>query len=173
MRILNAKIIEKNVSIFNYIFKCVLLGPYRKCGLWASVCSRTRWYNFPDWFWGKESSTELWSSWQPGSQLQVDILYSWFFLSFKNSFYWKPDSPSEYYNVSNHFYIFVSWFFLRWLRNGTEIDLESDYRYSLIDGTFIISNPSEAKDAGYYQCLAANTFGSILSREAILQFACE
>ncbi|XP_051676319.1 contactin-5 [Oryctolagus cuniculus] len=59
----------------------------------------------------------------------------------------------------------------RWLRNGTEIDLESDYRYSLIEGTFIISNPSEAKDAGHYQCLATNTFGSILSREAILQFA--
>ncbi|XP_072582371.1 contactin-5 isoform X2 [Vulpes vulpes] len=59
----------------------------------------------------------------------------------------------------------------RWLRNGTEIDLESDYRYSLIDGTFIISNPSEAKDSGHYQCLAVNTLGSILSREAILQFA--
>ncbi|XP_055970756.1 contactin-5 isoform X3 [Sorex fumeus] len=59
----------------------------------------------------------------------------------------------------------------RWLRNGTEIDLESDYRYSLIDGSFIISNPSEAKDSGHYQCLAANIFGSILSREAILQFA--
>ncbi|KAF4008826.1 hypothetical protein G4228_000704 [Cervus hanglu yarkandensis] len=59
----------------------------------------------------------------------------------------------------------------RWLRNGTEIDLESDYRYSLIDGAFIISNPSEAKDFGHYQCLAANTFGSILSREVILQFA--
>ncbi|XP_006150167.1 contactin-5 [Tupaia chinensis] len=59
----------------------------------------------------------------------------------------------------------------RWLRNGTEIDLESDYRYSLIDGTFIISNPSEAKDSGHYQCLATNTFGSILSREATLQFA--
>uniref|UniRef100_A0A673TXD5 Contactin-5 n=1 Tax=Suricata suricatta TaxID=37032 RepID=A0A673TXD5_SURSU len=59
----------------------------------------------------------------------------------------------------------------RWLRNGTEIDLDSDYRYSLIDGTFIINNPSEAKDSGHYQCLATNMFGSILSREAILQFA--
>ncbi|XP_003430665.3 contactin-5 [Ornithorhynchus anatinus] len=59
----------------------------------------------------------------------------------------------------------------RWLRNGTEIDLESDYRYSLIEGNFIISSPSEAKDSGSYQCLASNTFGSILSREAILQFA--
>ncbi|XP_060035698.1 contactin-5 isoform X2 [Erinaceus europaeus] len=59
----------------------------------------------------------------------------------------------------------------RWLRNGTEIDLESDYRYSLIDGSFIISNPSEAKDSGLYQCLATNALGSVLSREAILQFA--
>nr|XP_045002227.1 contactin-5 isoform X2 [Jaculus jaculus] len=59
----------------------------------------------------------------------------------------------------------------RWLRNGTKIDLESDYRYSLIDGTFIISNPTEVKDLGHYQCLATNTFGSVLSREATLQFA--
>ncbi|XP_053561563.1 contactin-5 [Bombina bombina] len=59
----------------------------------------------------------------------------------------------------------------RWLRNGTEIDLESDYRYSLIDGNFIITSPNEMKDSGQYQCLAANSFGSILSREATLQFA--
>ncbi|XP_063286580.1 contactin-5 [Pelobates fuscus] len=59
----------------------------------------------------------------------------------------------------------------RWLRNGTEIDLENDYRYSLIDGNFIISNPDEMKDSGQYQCLAANSFGSILSRESTLQFA--
>ncbi|OCT93246.1 contactin-5 isoform X1 [Xenopus laevis] len=59
----------------------------------------------------------------------------------------------------------------RWLRNGTEIDLENDYRYSLIDGDFIISSPNEMKDSGQYQCLAANSFGSILSREATLQFA--
>uniref|UniRef100_A0A7N4P7N7 Contactin-5 n=1 Tax=Sarcophilus harrisii TaxID=9305 RepID=A0A7N4P7N7_SARHA len=59
----------------------------------------------------------------------------------------------------------------RWLRNGTELDLESDYRYSLIEGNLIINNPSEAKDAGHYQCLTANSLGSILSREAILQFA--
>uniref|UniRef100_A0A452IKK3 Contactin-5 n=1 Tax=Gopherus agassizii TaxID=38772 RepID=A0A452IKK3_9SAUR len=59
----------------------------------------------------------------------------------------------------------------RWLRNGTEIDIESDYRYSLIEGSFIISNPNEAKDSGQYQCLTTNVFGSILSREATLQFA--
>ncbi|CAM4349016.1 contactin-5 isoform X1 [Caretta caretta] len=59
----------------------------------------------------------------------------------------------------------------RWLRNGTEIDIESDYRYSLIEGSFIINNPNEAKDSGQYQCLTTNVFGSILSREATLQFA--
>ncbi|XP_077197612.1 contactin-5 [Paroedura picta] len=59
----------------------------------------------------------------------------------------------------------------RWLRNGTEMDPESDYRYSLIEGSIIISNPSEAKDSGQYQCLTTNVFGSILSREAVLQFA--
>ncbi|KAH1187006.1 hypothetical protein KIL84_019755, partial [Mauremys mutica] len=59
----------------------------------------------------------------------------------------------------------------RWLRNGTEIDIESDYRYSLIEGSFIISDPNEAKDSGQYQCLTTNVFGSILSREATLQFA--
>ncbi|XP_068001345.1 contactin-5 isoform X2 [Melanerpes formicivorus] len=59
----------------------------------------------------------------------------------------------------------------RWLRNGTEIDIGSDYRFSLIEGSLIINNPSEIKDSGQYQCLTTNMFGSILSREAVLQFA--
>ncbi|KAG8452995.1 hypothetical protein GDO86_004705 [Hymenochirus boettgeri] len=59
----------------------------------------------------------------------------------------------------------------RWLHNGTEINTESDYRYSLIDGNLIITRPNEMKDSGQYQCLAANSFGSVLSREATLQFA--
>ncbi|XP_042315641.1 contactin-5 isoform X2 [Sceloporus undulatus] len=59
----------------------------------------------------------------------------------------------------------------KWLRNGTEIDTESDYRYSVIEGSIIINNPSETKDAGQYQCITTNMFGSILSREAALQFA--
>ncbi|KAM9321459.1 contactin-5 [Gastrophryne carolinensis] len=59
----------------------------------------------------------------------------------------------------------------RWLRNGTEIDLESDYRYTIIEGNLIISSPNAAKDSGQYQCIAANILGRILSREATLQFA--
>ncbi|XP_024910942.1 contactin-5-like [Cynoglossus semilaevis] len=59
----------------------------------------------------------------------------------------------------------------RWLINGTEVDIEADYRYSLIDGSLIITNVSEVTDHGTYQCRAANSVGVILSREALLQFA--
>nr|XP_015197270.1 PREDICTED: contactin-5 isoform X3 [Lepisosteus oculatus] len=59
----------------------------------------------------------------------------------------------------------------RWLMNGTEIDISVDYHYSLIDGRLIIINPSEANDFGRYQCLVANSFGVIISRDAVLQFA--
>ncbi|XP_078513119.1 contactin-5 [Lissotriton helveticus] len=59
----------------------------------------------------------------------------------------------------------------RWLKNGTVIDLESDYRYTLVEGSFIISSPIEEKDSGWYQCLISNTFGTVLSREAALQFS--
>ncbi|KAG8136974.1 hypothetical protein E2320_005529 [Naja naja] len=58
-----------------------------------------------------------------------------------------------------------------WLQNGTELDIASDYRYSVIEGSLIINNPSELKDAGQYQCFTTNVYGSILSREATLQFA--
>ncbi|XP_058145016.1 contactin-5 isoform X2 [Dasypus novemcinctus] len=59
----------------------------------------------------------------------------------------------------------------RWLRNGTELDLDSDYRYRLVAGTLAISSPSAARDAGRYQCAAANARGRVLSREAALRFA--
>ncbi|XP_030056084.1 contactin-5 [Microcaecilia unicolor] len=59
----------------------------------------------------------------------------------------------------------------RWLHNGTEINMENNYRYSLIEGNFIILSPLEEKDSGRYQCVTYNSFGTILSREASLQFA--
>ncbi|XP_016417720.1 contactin-5 isoform X2 [Sinocyclocheilus rhinocerous] len=58
-----------------------------------------------------------------------------------------------------------------WLINGTIVDTEGDFRYSLIDGNLIILNASEAIDYGRYQCRAENSIGSILSRDALLQFA--
>ncbi|XP_061073123.1 LOW QUALITY PROTEIN: contactin-5-like [Conger conger] len=59
----------------------------------------------------------------------------------------------------------------RWMFNGTELDVRSDFRYTQIEGSLVISTPSEARDSGRYQCTASNTFGTILSREALLQFA--
>ncbi|KAJ8405912.1 hypothetical protein AAFF_G00313490 [Aldrovandia affinis] len=59
----------------------------------------------------------------------------------------------------------------RWLINGTEVDVSSNYHYRLVDGTLIITNPSEESDVGRYQCRADNSMGSVVSREANLQFA--
>lgn len=70
--------------------------------------------------------------------------------------------------ITLHHIVFFSWFI-----NGTEVDAEADYRYNFIDGTFIITNASEITDFGRYQCRAENSFGTILSRDALLQFACE
>ncbi|XP_026767049.3 contactin-5 [Pangasianodon hypophthalmus] len=58
-----------------------------------------------------------------------------------------------------------------WLINGTDVDIEADSRYRLIDGNLIIINASEATDFGKYQCRAENSIGAVLSREAFLQFA--
>ncbi|XP_043933946.1 contactin-4 isoform X2 [Protopterus annectens] len=61
--------------------------------------------------------------------------------------------------------------FIRWKFNGTYIDISADYRYSLVDGNLVITNPNKTRDAGKYQCIAMNSFGIIISREAKLQFA--
>uniref|UniRef100_A0A8C6S452 Contactin-5 n=1 Tax=Neogobius melanostomus TaxID=47308 RepID=A0A8C6S452_9GOBI len=58
-----------------------------------------------------------------------------------------------------------------WFVNDTEVHAEADYRYSLIEGNFIITNASEITDYGRYQCKAENSFGTVLSRDALLQFA--
>lgn len=58
-----------------------------------------------------------------------------------------------------------------WLINGTNVDTEADFRYSLIDGNLIIHNASEVIDYGRYQCRAENSIGIVLSRDALLQFA--
>lgn len=63
--------------------------------------------------------------------------------------------------------------FFSWYINGTEVDAEAGYHYSLIDGNLIINNASEITDYGKYQCKAENSFGTVLSRDALLQFACE
>uniref|UniRef100_A0A8C0VJW7 Contactin 6 n=1 Tax=Cyanistes caeruleus TaxID=156563 RepID=A0A8C0VJW7_CYACU len=58
-----------------------------------------------------------------------------------------------------------------WKQNGTDIDLTMSYHYRLVGGSLAINNPHKNQDIGTYQCLATNSFGTILSRKAKLQFA--
>uniref|UniRef100_A0A8C8RW21 Contactin 6 n=1 Tax=Pelusios castaneus TaxID=367368 RepID=A0A8C8RW21_9SAUR len=57
------------------------------------------------------------------------------------------------------------------MQNGTYIDLTMSYHYRLVGGSLAINNPHTKQDIGTYQCLATNSFGTILSRKAKLQFA--
>lgn len=57
--------------------------------------------------------------------------------------------------------------------NGTELKMEPDSRYRLVAGDLVISNPVKAKDAGSYQCVASNSRGTVVSREASLRFGCK
>ncbi|KFP06672.1 Contactin-6, partial [Calypte anna] len=61
--------------------------------------------------------------------------------------------------------------YYRWKQNGTDIDLTMSYHYRLVGGSLAINNPHKKQDIGTYQCLATNSFGTILSRKAKLQFA--
>uniref|UniRef100_A0A8C6VAA4 Contactin 6 n=1 Tax=Naja naja TaxID=35670 RepID=A0A8C6VAA4_NAJNA len=56
-------------------------------------------------------------------------------------------------------------------QNGTDIDLSMSYHYRLVGGSLAINNPHKKQDIGTYQCLVTNSFGTILSRKAKLQFA--
>ncbi|XP_041748489.1 contactin-4 isoform X1 [Coregonus clupeaformis] len=59
----------------------------------------------------------------------------------------------------------------RWKLNGTAITPKSGSHYSLSGGNLRISHLNKDQDAGTYQCLAFNSFGTIVSREARLTFA--
>lgn len=54
-----------------------------------------------------------------------------------------------------------------------EIDFSAESsHFSLTGGNLVISNPVKEQHVGNYCCLAANTFGTIISREASVQFGC-
>ncbi|XP_036287989.1 contactin-3 isoform X1 [Pipistrellus kuhlii] len=59
----------------------------------------------------------------------------------------------------------------RWQLNGSDIDLGVESHYSLDGGDLVVVNPLRDRDAGSYQCFATNALGTIVSREAKLQFA--
>uniref|UniRef100_A0A8C3YSP2 Contactin-3 n=1 Tax=Catagonus wagneri TaxID=51154 RepID=A0A8C3YSP2_9CETA len=59
----------------------------------------------------------------------------------------------------------------RWQLNGSDINLSMEYRYKLHGGNLVLINPDRNWDTGSYQCFATNSLGTIVSREAKLQFA--
>lgn len=59
----------------------------------------------------------------------------------------------------------------RWQLNGSDINLSMEYRYKLNGGNLVVINPNRNWDTGSYQCFATNSLGTIVSREAKLQFA--
>uniref|UniRef100_A0A8D3CW22 Contactin 3a, tandem duplicate 1 n=1 Tax=Scophthalmus maximus TaxID=52904 RepID=A0A8D3CW22_SCOMX len=61
--------------------------------------------------------------------------------------------------------------FYRWRLNDTFILPRPGSRYSLMGGNLHISHLNKEEDVGVYQCLASNSFGTIVSREASLHVA--
>ncbi|XP_042535928.1 contactin-3 [Dipodomys spectabilis] len=59
----------------------------------------------------------------------------------------------------------------RWQLNGSRIDSSVHHHYKLSGGNLTIMNPNRNWDTGSYQCFATNSLGTIVSREARLQFA--
>lgn len=57
--------------------------------------------------------------------------------------------------------------------NGSDIDPRADSRYRLRGGSLVLVSPRRGRDAGSYQCFATNSLGTVVSREARLQFACK
>lgn len=63
----------------------------------------------------------------------------------------------------------------RWRLNGWDVEIpeEGNGHYSLMGGNLVISRPDKSIHAGNYSCLATNEFGTVISREASIQFGCE
>uniref|UniRef100_A0A8C9YVN5 Contactin 3a, tandem duplicate 1 n=1 Tax=Sander lucioperca TaxID=283035 RepID=A0A8C9YVN5_SANLU len=61
--------------------------------------------------------------------------------------------------------------FYRWKLNDSFILPRPGSHYSLMGGNLRISHLNKEEDVGIYQCLASNSFGTIVSREASLHIA--
>uniref|UniRef100_A0A7N6A337 Contactin 3a, tandem duplicate 1 n=1 Tax=Anabas testudineus TaxID=64144 RepID=A0A7N6A337_ANATE len=59
----------------------------------------------------------------------------------------------------------------RWKLNDSFIQPRPGSRYTLVGGNLHISHMNKEEDVGIYQCLATNSFGTIMSREASLHIA--
>uniref|UniRef100_A0A3P8R724 Contactin 3a, tandem duplicate 1 n=1 Tax=Astatotilapia calliptera TaxID=8154 RepID=A0A3P8R724_ASTCA len=61
--------------------------------------------------------------------------------------------------------------FYRWKLNDSFITPRPGSRYSLMGGNLHIAHLNKQEDVGIYQCMASNSFGTIVSREASLHVA--
>ncbi|KAM6930118.1 contactin-4 [Lycodopsis pacificus] len=61
--------------------------------------------------------------------------------------------------------------FYRWKLNDSFVLPRPGSRYSLMGGNLHISRLNKEEDVGIYQCLASNSFGTIVSRQASLHIA--
>ncbi|XP_064161731.1 contactin-4 [Anguilla rostrata] len=59
----------------------------------------------------------------------------------------------------------------RWKFSGRDIDMGMDLNYILMEGNLMINSPEAARHGGIYQCIATNSIGTVISREAKVQFA--
>ncbi|XP_076124754.1 contactin-4 [Alosa pseudoharengus] len=59
----------------------------------------------------------------------------------------------------------------RWKFNDQDIDIDMDSNYNLVEGNLLIKRPQASQHDGMYQCIASNAIGTIVSREAKVQFA--
>uniref|UniRef100_A0A3P9MHC2 Contactin 1 n=1 Tax=Oryzias latipes TaxID=8090 RepID=A0A3P9MHC2_ORYLA len=59
----------------------------------------------------------------------------------------------------------------KWMLNDREIDIGAERNhYSLTEGNLVISNPVKSKHVGKYSCSATNMYGTVISKEASVQF---
>ncbi|XP_034031989.1 contactin-1a [Thalassophryne amazonica] len=58
----------------------------------------------------------------------------------------------------------------KWRLDGVDIDLSDDSHYRLVGGNLTVSKPIKNRHVGKYSCVATNDFGTVVSREASVQF---
>uniref|UniRef100_A0A671QIW4 Contactin 1b n=1 Tax=Sinocyclocheilus anshuiensis TaxID=1608454 RepID=A0A671QIW4_9TELE len=61
---------------------------------------------------------------------------------------------------------------IKWWLNNWEIKLmeQPDEHFSLVGGNLVITNPDKGKHAGKYVCVAKNVYGTVISKEATVEF---
>lgn len=53
------------------------------------------------------------------------------------------------------------------------MDKTADDHYRLEGGNLVISKPDKSKHVGNYTCEATNSYGTVISRKATVQFGCK